>query len=220
MTAPILYTFRRCPYAMRARLALAYAGIRVELREILLKDKPAAMLAASSKATVPIVQLADGTFLDESLDIMHWALQRSDPVQWLPQSLAEQQLSDELIATNDGPFKQALNHYKYWVRFPERSEQEHRREAETLLLPLENILATSAFLLGDHSRLPDQALFPFIRQFSNVDSSWFESAPYPHVRRWLKHHLDGPLFASVMVKYPLWQADSEPLLVQFGEQGT
>ncbi len=203
---------------MRARLALACAGVRVELREILLKDKPAAMLAVSSKATVPILQLADGTLLDESLELMHWALQHSDPAQWLPQGAAEQQLSDQLIASNDGPFKQALDRYKYWVRFPERSEQAYRREAEALLLPLEEILTTTPFLLGDRSRLPDQAIFPFIRQFSNVDSGWFESAPYPHLRRWLQHHLDSPLFASVMAKYPLWQADSEPLLVQFGEQ--
>ncbi len=220
MTSPILYTFRRCPYAMRARLALAYAGIRVELREILLKDKPADMLAVSSKATVPILQLADGTLLDESLDLMQWALQQSDPAQWLPQTPAEKKLSDEFIASNDGPFKQALNRYKYWVRFPERTEQEHRREAEVFLLPLENRLATNAFLLGDRSRLPDQAIFPFIRQFSNVDSSWFASASYPHLRRWLQYHLDSPLFTSVMLKYPLWQAGGEPLLVTFGEQTT
>ncbi len=203
---------------MRARLALACTGTRVELREILLKDKPAAMLEVSSKGTVPILQLADGTVLDESLDIMHWALQNSDSEhRWLPQTCAEKQRSEQLIASNDGPFKQALNRYKYSARFPERSEQDYRRVAEALLLPLENILTTTPFLLGDHSRMPDQALFPFIRQFSNVDPNWFEGAPYPHLRRWLQQHLDSSLFTSVMLKYPLWQAESEPLMVQFGE---
>lgn len=203
---------------MRARLALAHAGMRVELREILLKDKPAAMLAASSKGTVPILQLADGTVLDESLDIMHWALQHCVSGHlWLPQTSAEKLRTEQLIARNDGPFKQALDRYKYAARFPERSEEDYRREAEALLFPLEEILAATPFLLGDHSRLPDQALFPFIRQFSNVDTHWFGSAPYPHLRRWLQLHLHGPLFASVMVKCPLWQVQSEPLIVQFGE---
>lgn len=203
---------------MRARLALAFSGIRVELREILLKDKPAAMLDISSKGTVPILQLADDTVLDESLDIMHWALQNTDSDQpWLPQTSAEKQRSDQLITSNDGPFKQALDRYKYSARFPERSEQDYRREAEALLLPLENILLATPFLLGDQSRLPDQALLPFIRQFSNVDPNWFEGAPYPYLRRWLKLHLDSPLFTSVMEKYPLWHTQSEPLIVQFGE---
>jgi glutathione S-transferase len=203
---------------MRARLALAYAGIRVELREILLKDKPPAMLALSSKGTVPVMQLSNGMVLDESLDIIYWVLQHSDCDHWLPQNAAEKQLSERLIATNDGPFKQALDRYKYWTRFPECTPQEYRRQGEAFLSQLEKVLLDRPFLLGNHSRLPDQAIFPFVRQFANVDRSWFDSAPYPNLSRWLQHHLDSPLFASVMLKYPQWQADNEPLMVQFAEQ--
>ncbi len=217
MTTPALYTFRRCPYAIRARLALAYAGIRIELREILLKDKPPAMLALSSKATVPVLHLTDGTVLDESLDIMRWALQRSDSDRWLPQNDAEEQLAAQLITTNDGSFKQALDRYKYWTRFLEHTQQEYRSQAQAFLLQLERLLAQRPFLLGAHSRLPDQAIFPFIRQFANVDRAWFDGAPYPGLRRWLQQHVSSRLFESVMHKYPPWQAHSEARLMQFGE---
>lgn len=217
MTTAILYTFRRCPYAIRARLALAYTGIGVELREILLKNKPPSMLALSSKATVPVLQLGNGVVLDESLDIMRWALQHSDRDHWLPQTDAEKQLTEQLLATNDGPFKQALDRYKYWTRFPERTQQQYRSEAEVFILPLESVLAQQPFLLGGRSRLPDHAIFPFIRQFSNVDKTWFDSAPYPNLQRWLRQHLSNPLFEAVMHKYPQWQAQSEPMLVRFSE---
>lgn len=217
MTAPILYTFRRCPYAIRARLALSYADVRIELREILLKDKPPAMLALSSKATVPVLQLANGIVLDESLDVMHWALNQRDRDHWLPQNAVQGQLTERLIATNDGWFKEALDSYKYWTRFPERTQQDYRGEAEAFLLTLESILADQKFLLGARSRLPDHAIFPFIRQFANVDRAWFDSAPYPNLRRWLQQHLSSPLFESVMYKYPQWQVHNEPLVVQFSE---
>ncbi|MGI9284498.1 MAG: glutathione S-transferase [Pseudomonadales bacterium] len=217
MKTPILYTFRRCPYAIRARLALYYAGIRIELREILLKDKPPAMLELSSKATVPVLQLANGVVLDESLDVIHWALSQSDRDYWLPQTVSEKQLSEQLIANNDGPFKQALDHYKYWTRFPERTQQDYRSQTEEFLRQLESTLTKRPFLLGEHSRLPDQAIFPFIRQFANVDRAWFDAAPYPHLRRWLQEHLSSTLFESVMYKYPQWQAHDEPILVQFSE---
>lgn len=201
---PILYSFRRCPYAMRARLALAQAGITVELREILLRDKPAAMLALSPKGTVPVVQTAEGRVIDESLEVMHWALQQHDPDAWLA---AEPELAAALIEENDNGFKQALDHYKYFTRFPEHPREHYRAQGELFLQKLEDNLAkyTGAALTGPSYALADMAIFPFVRQFSGADPKWFADAPYPLLKAWLNDLLDSALFASVMKKYPPWQ---------------
>lgn len=201
-TAPILYSFRRCPYAMRARLALTVSQHPIIVREILLRDKPAAMLAASTKGSVPVLVLPDGTVIDESLDIMRWALQQHDPAHWLRQ----QDDALALIAENDGSFKHALDRYKYATRYPEDNDTDWRAQAEVFLAKLEDRLSTTAYLGGVEPNLADYAIFPFIRQFRMPDEVWFDTtAPYPHLRRWLAERLADPLFTRVMTKRPPWQ---------------
>ena len=212
MPHPILYTFRRCPYAIRARMALAYAKRPFEIREVFLKNKPASMLAASPKGTVPVLVLEDGAVIDESIDIIRWALNHHDPDQWVSPSPEEQALTDELIRENDGSFKTNLDLYKYSDRHPERPPAMHRQEAEVFLKKLESRLQSHPFLLGEHLSLADIALFPFVRQFANVDRQWFSAAPYEGLRTWLHHHQEGALFNAVMEKYTPWQEGDSPLL--------
>ena len=206
MSSNILYSFRRCPYAMRARMAIAMSGIQVELREVVLRDKPQALLYMSPKATVPVLQTSNGSIIDESLEIMHWALQQADPENWLAN------IDHELITTNDGDFKYWLDHYKYADRYPEHSEEYYRQQGEKIVLALENRLEKTAYLSGDSITFTDIALFPFIRQFAFVDVNWFEQAPYPKLQNWLNSFIASPLFISVMKKYPQWQNESDPVL--------
>ena len=199
MTLPILYSFRRCPYAMRARLALLVSEMPFDLHEVKLRDKPAAMLAASPKGTVPVMVLPDGRVIDESIDIMRHALAWRDPEHWLTGDDAD------LIAANDGPFKHHLDRYKY----PERHDSdsvEHRAAALALLGVLEARLARSANLCGDNRTLTDMALMPFVRQFAAVDRDWFDVQNIPGVQRWLAVHLTAPLFVRAMERIPKMQA--------------
>ena len=201
MTAlPALYSFRRCPYAMRARLAIDASGVEVEHREILLKDKPAAMLQASPKGTVPVLVLSDGKVVDESLDIMFWALQQNDPEAWLP--VADTQLA--LIARNDGEFKQALDRYKYATRYEDGDEIEQRELAMRSLIDLDALLRELPFVHGSTPGLADHAIFPFVRQFANTDRVWFDAQPVPALQTWLDHFLNSDRFARIMAKRPLW----------------
>lgn len=201
---PILYSFRRCPYAIRARLAIKVSGVRVALREVVLRDKPAALLQASSKATVPVLQLPDGRVLEQSLDIMRWALEQHDPQGWL--RLQEQEEVLALIDLNDGPFKQALDRYKYAPRHPERPASAWRDEAvELMLAPLNARLADRPFLLRDTPSLADIAIAPFVRQFAAVEPGWFESAPFESLRAWLNCIVSSELFDAVMTKFTPWQ---------------
>ena len=202
--APILYSFRRCPYAIRARLAIKVSGVRVALREVVLRDKPAALLLASPKATVPVLQLPDGHVLEQSLDIMRWALEQHDPQGWL--RLQEQEEALALIALNDGPFKQALDRYKYASRHPEQSVQAWRDDAVDLMLaPLNRRLVDRLFLLRDTPSLADMAIAPFIRQFAAVDPGWFDSAPFQPLQAWTKRIVGSELFESVMTKVAAWK---------------
>ncbi len=202
--APILYSFRRCPYAIRARLAIKVSRVRVALREVVLRDKPAALVLASPKATVPVLQLPDGRVLEQSLEIMRWALEQSDPQGWLCRQEQDEALA--LIALNDGPFKQALDRYKYAPRHPERSKSEWRDEAVQLMLaPLNTRLADRLFLLRDTASLADMAIAPFIRQFAAVEPDWFDSAPFEPLRAWTKRIVSSELFDSVMSKFTAWQ---------------
>ena len=201
MSLPILYSYRRCPYAMRARMALKYAGIALEIREIVLKAKPAEMLKVSPKATVPVLVLVDGTVIEQSLDIMLWALQQQDTEGWLN---ADDNLMQQLIADNDGAFKQALDKYKYAIRFPEQSAEVYRAQGEVFLSKLETLLSRSRYLLSNQISLADIAIFPFIRQFSGVDSAWYEAAPYPQLKVWLKTLIESELFISIMQKQPAY----------------
>ncbi|HWU81841.1 MAG TPA: glutathione S-transferase [Methylophilaceae bacterium] len=200
MPLPILYTYRRCPYAMRARMALHYSGIEVEMREIALRSKPDQMLAASPKGTVPVLVLLDGTVIDESLDIMRWALAQHDPHDWLRD--AAQSLV--LIDGNDDGFKHALDRYKYAVRFPEHAPEFYRAEGERFLTMLEARLQQHAYLLDEALRLADIAIFPFVRQFAGVDADWWQTLPYPRLRGWLAERVASPLFESIMHKHAVW----------------
>lgn len=206
---PILYSFRRCPYAMRVRLALVYAGIAVELREVALKNKPSELLAISPKATVPVLQLPDGQVLAESLDIMHWALAQHDPDHWLQHPEPAQ----VLIAWNDGDFKHQLDRYKYADRFPQHPASHYRQQGALFLAKLESCLAGQDYLCGNHCSLADVAIFPFIRQFAAVDAGWFGLSGYSGVKAWLVKWVDSALFAKIMQKYPIWHLGSELLVL-------
>jgi glutathione S-transferase len=193
----LLYSYRRCPYAMRARMALSYAEIAYQVQDISLKDKPPGLLAVSPKGTVPVLVLPDGRVLEQSLDIMHRALQQHDPAQWL---VIDRDKSQALISENDGAFKQALDKYKYASRFPEQSAEAYRSQAEVFLRKLEQALQDQPFLSGAHLSLTDVAIFPFIRQFAAVDANWFAQAAYPKLQAWLQARLESSLFLGVMSK--------------------
>ncbi len=204
LKTPILYTFRRCPYAIRARLAIFVSGVIVEQREIELKNKPQAMLDISPKGTVPVLQLADGTVIDESLDIMRWALEIEDPQHWLgtdPDWLTE---AASLIDENDGSFKQLLDRYKYPARYqdnaPGVSADHYRGEAGIFLQRLSLRLATQPFLMGATMSLPDAAIFPFVRQFAHVDKAWFDHTYQGPLVQWLDTLVGSPMFVVVMRK--------------------
>jgi glutathione S-transferase len=195
---PILYSYRRCPYAMRARMALKLAGIEVEIREISLRDKPAHMLQVSPKGTVPVLILADGNVIDESLEIMFFALKEHT----LNASLNG--ACSALILENDTSFKQALDAYKYPERDSNKSQIAHRADGEVFLQKLENLLSQNTYLLQAAPSMADIAIFPFVRQFAAVDSVWFESSPYPKLRAWLNGWIESELFKSVMQKLPVY----------------
>ncbi len=209
---PVLYTFRRCPYAIRARLAIAYSGQSVELREILLKDKPEAFLKLVAKATVPVLLLADGHIIDESWDIMLWALEQNDPANWLDHRLIIANDMSQLVEENDNQFKPNLDRYKYAPRYPEQTESEYRILGERFLQKLERHLELTPNLVGERLTLEDAAIFPFIRQFAGVDPKWFQSAAYPNLRLWLQHWLDSELFKSVMQKYAPWHEGDNAII--------
>jgi glutathione S-transferase len=201
MVLPILYSYRRCPYAMRARMALWAAKIQVELREVSLREKPQHLLQISPKGTVPVLQLSDGTVLEQSLDIMRWALLQNDALGWLKEDML---MVDSLISVNDGEFKKALDRYKYPERYPEQSMLFYREQGEQFLRRLEALLAEHRFLLGDSASMADVAIFPFIRQFAAVDAQWFGQSAYSRLREWLAGWVEGELFAEVMQKFPTY----------------
>lgn len=210
---PILYSFRRCPYAMRTRLALTISHQQCGLREIVLRDKPAEMIALSPKASVPVLHLTDGSVLEESLDIMLWALERDDPQHWLtPQNGS---LSDmiSLISENDGAFKNHLDRYKYAIRYEEGTDPVyHRAEGSLFLNTLNDRLEIHSQLYGNRATLADFAILPFVRQFANTDRAWFDNQPLQHLQNWLDEHLSSDLFQGIMKKVPVWApGDKEPV---------
>jgi glutathione S-transferase len=191
---------------MRARMALLASDIRVELREVVLRDKPAEMLAISPKGTVPVLQLNGGRVIDESLDIMRWALGQNDPENWL--------LGDDpaLIAGNDGPFKAALDRYKYPHRFELVDGVAHRATGLELLRPLHDRLMQADWLCGKQLGIADMAIFPFVRQFAATDQAWFDAQDLPQVQVWLTRCLALPRFAQAMTRYAPWVAGDAPVL--------
>ena len=183
-------------------MALAAVGAEVMLREVLLKDKPAELLAASPKATVPVLVLSDGQVLEESLDVMQWALEYQDPLGWLE----GEALDSDWISACDGDFKHWLDRYKYAERYPEQTAEDYRQNAEGFVQKLEDRLSSTGCVGGDAASAVDVALFPFIRQFVGVDPSWWQNAPYPNVRQWLENWLNSALFSAIMAKYPRWES--------------
>lgn len=201
---PILYSFRRCPYAMRARLAIHNSKINVELREVVLKDKPEALLAISPKGTVPVIQLPDGCIIEESIEIMYWALQQNDPDHWLPTRLLAP--IQALIEQNDDEFKYWLDRYKYSDRYLEHPVEYYRSHCESWFAILEQkLIYNGGYLLAERYTLADIALFPFIRQCAHVDRNWFIQTPYVHLQAWLEKMINSNLFTQVMQKHPQWK---------------
>ncbi|MFT4908162.1 MAG: glutathione S-transferase [Oleispira sp.] len=216
MKLPILYSLQHCPYAMRARLGLLMAQQHVMLRAIVMKDKPQEMLTVSPKGTVPVLILPDESIVDESLDIMLWALQQNDPEDLLhkdsPEDLAAML---ELITRNDKEFKPQLEIYKKSKRFRTGTELEERQKCEIFIAELEQMLAEKergGNFIGDKPGLIDYALLPFVRQFSRVNKAWFKAASYPLLQAWLVHHLESRLYSKAMAKFPLWLDEHEECL--------
>ncbi|WP_448245793.1 glutathione S-transferase [Thalassotalea agariperforans] len=215
---PILYSLRNCPFAMRARIALFRAKQRVELREVKLTDKPEEMLAASTKGTVPILVLPSGQVIDESLDIMRWALTQHDPDNLLLKNLPD---SNEDLATQmmaliqlfDGEFKACLEQYKCAKRYHEANLTDYRANCEHYLHILEKALNQQAFVIGEHESLADLAILPFIRQLARVERQWYLQSPYPNLRAWLNRYLQSVMFTKVMAKHPLWSAQEIKVVI-------
>lgn len=204
---PILYSFRRCPYAMRARLALASAGIEVDLREVVLRDKPQEMLAASPKGTVPVL-IADEAVIEESRDIMDWALGQNDP-EMLRDMPPE---GEDWIATIEGPFKTALDRYKYDTRYADADPAKERAAAAEILRRVDPQLRTQPWLYGEQPTLADLATITFVRQYAMVDRAWFDAQDWSGIKGWLERFLASDRFAAIMEKYPKWQPGDAPVV--------
>ncbi len=204
MMYPILYSFRRCPYAMRARLAIAASEQTCALREVVLRDKPAALLQASAKGTVPVLVLTDGAVIDESLDIMRWALQCNDAHGWLPREQGALQTTLSCIAECDGPFKRNLDRYKYPHRYQLANGLADRDLGAAFLAGLESALSDQSFLNGAHFGLADAAIAPFVRQYAHTDAAWFTAQPWRRLQLWLAEFEESALFVAAMHKFEPW----------------
>lgn len=212
-SAPTLYSFRRCPYAMRARLALAVSGQKVNLREVELKNRPQELYADSLKATVPVLVLASGEVLEESLEIMHWTLGNADPDSWLGSSESQRGAMAQLIDNCDGEFKHHLDRYKYANRYEDVDATEHREQASTFLRQLQSRIASQPFLFGEAPCLADMAVAPFVRQFAFADRTWFDAQPWKELIAWLDAFTASALFLSIMQKHEPWTPGADPLCI-------
>ena len=211
---PILYSLQNCPYAMRARLALLLSEQTIIIRAITLKNKPLAMLEASPKGTVPVLILADGTVLEESIDIMHWALKQNDPNSLLAQSQPDtHQAIIALIQRGDDQFKHPLEQYRAAKRYHRDTELKWRQQCEMFIQELEQRLTDNGFFIGNSISLADYAFIPFLRQFGRVDRKWFATAPYPKVKVWLSTQLQSKLYARMMKKHQLWSQEEQCCLL-------
>ncbi len=209
---PVLYSFRRCPYAMRARLALVASGTVCVLREVVLATKPAALLQASPKGTVPVLVLPDGKVLEQSLDIMLWALRLTDVQHWLPSAPQELDAALQLIAACDGDFKHNLDRYKYPNRYALPDGASHRKLGAQFLQTLNDTLIVQHNLMGEHFGLADAAIAPFVRQFAHTDPAWFASQPWQALQQWLRNFESSALYARVMEKHVAWTEDQAPVV--------
>jgi len=193
-------------------MAIKYSKIDVELREIIFSAKPASMLSASPKGTVPVLILSDKSVIDESRDIIYWALAKNDPDSWLPGNNTDALVTcNQLLDENDFSFKTSLDKYKYSDRFPEHSVEDYRAMGEVFLEKLEQRLEKTAYLLGDQVSVADIAIFPFVRQFASVDKPWFSQTSYRKVQTWLDTFLQSDLFHNVMHKYERWEEGMPPI---------
>ena len=196
---------------MRARLGIYYAGIKVEIREVILRDKPSSLLDYSPKGTVPVLVISDKEVIEESIDIVRWALSHRDPQKLLPTpNSRQQQQVEQLIEQNDGEFKYCLDRYKYADRYPEFPAEHYREQGEVFIKQLEQLLLKNSYLLGKALSIADIAIAPFIRQFAHVDRNWFDNAPYPRLKFWLASIIESQAFKDVFLKYPQWLHEHEP----------
>jgi len=200
---PILYSFRRCPYAMRARMAIHISNQKCEIREVLLRDKPPSMLEYSSKGTVPVLVLQSGEVIDESLDVIDWALNLNDPNNWLRSK--ENEETKKLIEINDGEFKHHLDRYKYSKRYDNEDPEFHKKKCLKFIESVNNELSNSKYIFDDNISYADIVLLPFMRQFRIADMEWFDSLPYDNLKKWLSSFLESSLLNSIMKKHDLWK---------------
>ena len=208
---PILYSFRRCPYCMRAHMALKYAGLKIILRDVKLSDLPAEVLAVSPHATVPSLAISENEYMDESWDIVKWAVQQNDPENWLGENNEYLNEAEMLVEVNDFSFKDDLDHYKYADRYPEHPMEYYRENGEEFLEELTELLQQNTFLSADHITITDIAVFPFIRQFAMVDKEWFDKSPYPELQRWLLAMLSSEWFIEAFKKHETWETGSKDI---------
>ena len=211
MNYPVLYSFRRCPYAIRARMAMAYSKISYEHREILLKNRPKDLYRISKKGTVPVLKLVDGTVIDESVDIMKWCIKQNDLDGWFEDNYT---LQNRFIKNNDTEFKYWLDRYKYHIRYIENSYEKYQKEVEAFLIKYNLILQENYFLMGKKLSLVDVALMPFIRQAAHVNIGWF-AQNFPALSEWLEKLKVSPLFLSIMKKYDIWHDSGEGVIVKW-----
>lgn len=209
MPLPLLYSFRRCPYAMRARLALRAASIECELREVVLRDKPSSLLQLSPKGTVPVLLLPDGRVIEESADIAHWALSLNDPLGWLSPCFGTSAEVVELVDRAEPDFKYHLDRYKYACRYDEAPANLHRELASRFLEELEERLQGAPWLYGARQSWADVGIVPFVRQFANTDRSWFDAQSWSSLRKWLVDFEESASFSAIMQKYPQWHEGDE-----------
>ena len=207
---PILYSFRRCPYAMRARMAIHISGQKCEIREVLLRDKPPSMLEYSAKGTVPVLILQDGKVIDESLDVIDWALNLNDPEDWQRSKYTKK--TKELIKINDGEFKYHLDRYKYSKRYDNEDPEFHRKKCLKFIESVNNELNNSKYIFDDNISYADIVLLPFMRQFRIADMEWFDSLPYDNLKKWLSSFLGSSLLNSIMKKYDLWKEGDKSIV--------
>ena len=212
---PILYSFRRCPYAMRARFAIRASDITVEIREIKLQNKPEEFLKLSPKGTVPVLITNSHEILDESLDIMNWALKKKDSRNWLAEGNLNQNEVENSLKILELEFKQNLDKYKYPTRYKNVDKNFYRDKNLIFLNKLNNLLKTNKALNCSHLSLIDYAIFPFVRQFRNVDEKWFDALNFNFVKDWLYQIIDSEDFLSIMKKYKLWEPNQKPICTNF-----
>ncbi len=213
LKTPILYSFRRCPYCIRAHMALKYAELKIELRSVELSNLPAEALAVSPHATVPSLVIGEHEYIDESWDIMKWALQQNDPEHWMGENQQFLQEAEMLVETNDFSFKEDLDQYKYADRYPQHPARVYRERGEEFLQELEEMLQQQVFLLAPQITVADVAVFPFIRQFALVDKPWFDAAPYPRLQHWLVAMSGTSWFQDAFRKREIWQSGATDSLL-------